>query len=122
MAKHVTAYASAARTATPTAVTVPTGRYTKAVIVADVTAVTATPSVVMTVDGKDNTSGKWYNIITSTAMTDSGAPYTRTLRVGPGLTASANLTVLDILPDVIRVTMTHGDADSITYSVGVNLY
>jgi hypothetical protein len=76
---------------------------------------------VCTVDGYDPVSGKYYNLITSAALTDSGAPYTRVLRVGQGLTASANLTVLDVLPSTIRVTMTHGDADSITYSVAATL-
>jgi hypothetical protein len=121
MAKHTTVYASAARTATPTAATVPVGRYNWLHLVIDVTAVTATPSVVCTVDGLDPVSGKYYNLITSAALTDSGAPYTRVLKVGPGLTASANLIVNDVLPSTIRVTMTHGDSDSITYSVAATL-
>lgn len=121
MAKHVSVYASAARTATPGAVTVPVGRYKSLHLVIDVTAVTATPSVVCTVDGYDPISGKYYNIITSAALTDSGSPYTRVLRVGQGLTAAANLVVLDVLPSIIRVTMTHGDTDSITYSVAATL-
>jgi hypothetical protein len=86
-----------------------------------VTAVTATPSVVITVDALDPVSGKYYNLITSAALTDSGSPYTRVLKVGPGLTASANLIVNDVLPSTIRVTMTHGDTDSITYSVAATL-
>lgn len=121
MAKHVSVYASAARTATPAAVTVPTGRYKALHLVIDVTAITATPSVVCTVDGYDPISGKYYNIITSAALTEAGVPYTRVLRVGQGLTAAANLVVLDVLPSIIRVTMTHGDADSITYSVAASL-
>ncbi len=119
MAKHVTAYASAARTATPTAVTVSTGRYTRAAIVIDATAITATPSVVMTVHGLDPTSGSYYLIATSAAITAISNTY---LRIGPGLTSTANLSFGDIVPDTLRITMTHGDADSITYSVGVNLY
>ena len=122
MGKHQTVYASAARTATPTAVTLQSGRYNYLHLVIDVTAVTATPSVVCTIDGLDPISGKYYNLLTSTAMTDAGSPYTRVLKLGPGLTAAANLTALEVLPDTIRVTMTHGDADSITYSVGANLY
>lgn len=121
MAKHVSVYASAARTATPTAVTVPTGRFNALHLVIDVTAVTATPSVVCTIDGYDPISGKYYNLLTSAALTDAGAPYTRVLKIGRGLPVTANLSANDVLPSVVRVTMTHGDADSITYSVAATL-
>lgn len=119
--KSTTVYASAARTATPTAVTVPVGRYNWLRLVIDVTAVTATPSVVCTIDGLSPLSGKYHNLLTSAALTDSGAPYTRVLTIGPGLTASANLVANNVLPDTLRVTMTHGDSDSITYSVSAEL-
>lgn len=122
MGKHQTVYASAARTATPTAVTLQSGRYNYLHLVIDVTAIAATPSVVCTVDGQDPVSGKYYNLLTSAALTESGAPYTRVLKIGPGLPVTANLSANDVLPDTIRVTMTHGDADSITYTVAANLY
>ena len=121
MAKHVSLYASAARTATPAAATLPVGRYKSLHLTIDVTAVTATPSVVCTVDALDPVSGKYYNLLTSAALTDAGAPYTRVLKIGRGLTAAANLVVNDVLPSTLRVTMTHGDGDSITYSVGAAL-
>lgn len=121
MAKHVTVYASAARTATPTVVTVPTGRYKALHLVCDVTAVTATPSVVCTIDALDPVSGKYYNLLTGAAMTDSGSPYTRVLKIGRGLPVTANVSANDVLPSTIRITMTHGDADSITYSVAATL-
>lgn len=122
MGKHQTVYASAARTATPTAVTVQVGRYNYLHLACDVTAVTATPSVVVTIDGLDPVSGKYYNLLTSAALTDSGSPYTRMLKIGPGLPVTTNVSANDVLPDTIRITMTHGDSDSITYSVGANLY
>lgn len=121
MAKHVSVYASAARTATPTAVTVPVGRYRSLHLVIDVTAVTATPSVVCTIDAQDPVSGKFYNLLTSAALTESGSPYTRVLKVGPGLPVTANVSANDVLPSTIRVTMTHADTDSITYSVAATL-
>jgi hypothetical protein len=121
MAKHVSVYASVARTATPTAVTVPVGRYKALHLVIDVTAATATPSVVCTVDGLDPVSGKYYNLLTSAALTESGAPYTRVLKIGRGLPVTANVAANDVLPSTVRVTMTHGDADSITYSVAAAL-
>jgi hypothetical protein len=121
MAKSTSVYASAARTATPTAVTVPVGRYKAMHLVIDVTASAATPSVVCTVDALDPVSGKYYNLLTSAALTESGAPYTRVLKIGPGLPVTANVSANDVLPSTIRVTMTHGDADSITYSVAASL-
>lgn len=121
MAKHMSVYASAARTATPTAVTVPVGRHKSVHLVIDVTAAASTPSVVCTVDAYDPVSGKYYNLLTSAALTESGAPYTRVLKIGPGLPVTANLSANDVLPSTLRVTMTHGDADSITYSVAATL-
>lgn len=118
MAKHVSVYASAARTATPTAVTVPTGRYNSLHLIIDCTASAATPSVVCTLDALDSISGKYYNLLTSAAITGSG---TTVLKVGPGLPVSANVSANDVLPSTLRVTMTHADADSITYSVGATL-
>lgn len=118
MAKHVTVYASAARTATPTAVTVPVGRYRALHLIIDVTAIAATPSVVCTIDAYDPVSGKYYNQLTAAAVTATG---TTVLKIGRGLTAAANLTANDVLPSTIRITMTHGDADSITYTVAASL-
>lgn len=113
-----TVYASAARTATPTAVSVYTRGRQRLHLVIDVTAVTATPSVVPTIDGYDSLSGKWYNILTGVAITATG---TTVLKVGPGLAAVANGCAQDMLPGLIRVVLTHGDADSITSSVAVHL-
>lgn len=112
-----TAYPSAARTATPTAVEIKDDFSTGVQIIIDVTAVTATPSVVPTIDGLDPASDKWYNILTGAAITATG---TTVLRVHPDIPAAAQLTAQDFLPAKYRIVMTHADADSITYSVGVN--
>jgi hypothetical protein len=117
MSQHVI-YASAARTATPTAVTLQTHRAKALRLVIDATAVTATPSVVCTIDAVDSLSGKAVNLLTSAAIATVS---TVVLNVGPALTAAANLVANAFLGDSIRVTMTHGDADSITYSVAAHL-
>lgn len=119
MAKHQTVYASAARTATPTAVTVSAGRYRYLDVTLDMTALAATPSLVVTIDALDPASGKYYNLLTGAAVTTVS---TVTYRVGPGLTVAANLVANYVVPDTIRITVTHGDADSATYTVGANLY
>jgi hypothetical protein len=113
-----TIYASASRTSTPTAVTINRRRAKAVDVVIDATAITATPSVVCTVDGYDSTSNTWFNLITSAAVTNTSS---RVLEVGPGLTAATNLVVNKYLPDTLRVVMTHGDADAITYTVAAHL-
>lgn len=113
-----TIYASAARTATPTAVSFQASRVRALRVVIDCTAVTSTPSVVCTVDAIDSLSGKAVNLLTSAAITATG---TTVLNIGPGVTAGANVAANAFLGDIIRITMTHGDADSITYTVAAHL-
>jgi hypothetical protein len=113
-----TVYASAARTATPTAVEVPTQGRQRLHLVIVATAAAATPSVVPTIDAYDAASATWYNLLTGNAITATG---TTTLKIGPGFPGSANAVSADMLPGLIRITMTHADADSLTYSVGLHL-
>lgn len=87
-------------------------------LVIDATAAAATPSVVFTIQGKDRTSGKYYTLLASAAVTGVS---TTVLRIYPDLTAAANLVVNDVLPECWRVIAVAGDADSLTYSVGVSL-
>ena len=88
------------------------------VLIIDATAVTATPALTVTVSGVDRVSGKLFTILASAVIATA---VTTVLKIGPGLTAAANLAVNDRLPPVFRVTCSHGDADSITYSVGAML-
>ena len=113
-----TVYASAARTATPTAVTINTRRAKALVVVFDVTAVTSTPSTIVTIDGFDSLSNSYFTILASAAIATA---VKTVLRVGVGLTAATNLTVADYLPDQVRVTATHGNANSMTYSISAHL-
>jgi len=114
----VTLFASQARTATENGADQTGSNALGLHLVIDVTSVTLTPSVVFTIQGKDAASGKYYTILASAAITGTG---TTVLRVYPGLAAAANTVANDVLPDTWRVIATHGDADSITYSVGASL-
>ena len=116
--RELTVFASVARTATENSADLdnPYGR--GAVLVIDVTAATATPSVVFTVKGKSALGSDYYTILASAAITATGQTV---LRIYPGLTAAANVTASDVLPATWRVEAVHGDADSITYSVSANL-
>jgi len=118
LAQHVGVFRSAARTATHSSPDISNYSGTGMVAVIDATAITATPSVVFTIEGKDPTSGKYYTILASAAIVATG---TTVLRVHPDLTAATNTVAKDMVPAVWRITATHGDADSITYSVGVSL-
>lgn len=112
MKEHQQIFASEARTATTTA-TIPVASC-EGLFFINVTAVTATPSVVFTIAGLDPISSTAYTILASAAITGTGLTV---LRVSPQLTAAANTIAKDLLPSAILVTATHADADSITYSM-----
>ena len=113
-----TALASAARTATANSADLVNYNGKGLHVVIDVTAITATPSVVFTIQGKDALSGQYYTVLASAAITATG---TTILRVHPGLTAAANTVANDLIPRTWRVNAVHADGDSITYSVGYSL-
>src|SRR5687767_4994745 len=117
LGRSITLFPSAARTPTVNAEdhSDVIGDYLHLII--DCTAVDATPQVAYPIQGKDPASGKYYTILASAAITGTG---TTILKVGPSLTAAANLVANDIVPSIWRVIATHGDADSITYSCGAN--
>lgn len=107
--------ASAARTAAPDTQEFEVfGTIRGLVVVIDATAVTATPALTVTIAGVDRRSGKLFTLLASAAIATVS---TVTLRVGAGLTAAADLVANDLVPPVFRVTCTHGDSDSITYSI-----
>ena len=75
-------------------------------IVIDVTAITGTtPTLTVSVEGKDPVSGKYYTILTSAAISTVS---TTVLRIFPSATASANTIANDIIPRTFRVTSTLG--------------
>ena len=113
-----TIYASAARTATPTAVVVNTNRVKGVQVVIDVTVDPAAASVVFTLETVDSLSGKFVPILTSAAIAAVG---TTVLTIGQGVTAVANVSSGQVVPENLRIKATHADADSITYSVSAHL-
>jgi hypothetical protein len=109
-----TLLASAARTATVSTADQTNHNGQGLIVVLDVT-VPGTGSVTLSIEGKDPTSGKYYTILAGVAVTTA---VTVVYRVWPGLTAVANATANDRLPKTYRVTVTHNNANSISYSVG----
>ncbi len=114
-----TVFASAARTSTPTAVILDTDSATHICLVIDVSAESDTPSVVFDIDFYDSIGDTYTTLLASAAVATVSVVI---LKVGPGLTAVTNLVAEALLPGQLRVTATHGDADSITYTVAAYLY
>lgn len=112
--------ASAARTATPT---IPNLEFanrdlTDIQIIIDVTVDPASAIITPQVQGQDPTSGKWFDLIASVAAIS--AVGTTVLSFGENTPFLANLSNTGFIPENIRLVLTHTDADSITYSVGIN--
>ena len=86
-------------------------------LVIDITAYTA-GSLTVTVQGVCPVSSKKYTLIASAAL---AAAATTVLRLGPALTAAANLTVNYACPPKMNVNIAVGDATAITYSISAVL-
>lgn len=90
-------------------------------IVIDVTGIADTPSIVPKIQGKDPVSGKYYDVLVGTAITDVTGTGTYVFKVGPGLEPSPGAAAGDYLPDIWRLRIEHADTDSITYSAAAVL-
>lgn len=113
---EATLLASAERTATTSSADQTNYNGRGCVVVFDFTVETdAGVSIVVTVEGKDALSGKYYTLLTSAALVAVG---TTVLTVFPGAVAVANLVANALLPRVWRVTCTPADTKRATYSVG----
>ncbi len=113
----VALYASAARTATPTAVTRRVDRFKGCVLTVDTTAAGTSPSTTVKIEGVMS-SGNVYTILASAAITGTGVT---TLTVYPGAAATNNVSANAVLPQTIKVTATHGNSTSHTYSMDLVL-
>lgn len=110
-----TLLASAARTATTSSAD-QTNYNAKGVrVFINVTVDAAAASVVPTITVKDPVSGVYTAILTGAAITATGHTV---LTVYPGATVAAGVTLSTALGKTWRVTMTHADTDSMTYSIG----
>lgn len=92
----------------------------RAVVVVDFTVAT-TASVVVTIQGKDTASGKYYTLLTSAALTSAA---TTVLVVSPGSTAAANVDVLYPLPSIWRVSVVvsnNGGTAALTGTIGASV-
>lgn len=119
MKQSLTLLKSEARIATPIAKTLNGVEFKNMHLIIDVTAAAATPSVQVAIEGLDPLSGKFYELLAAiVAITATG---TTVLRVGEDMEPVAGLAAKDMIPENFRITFTHADADSITYSASLNL-
>lgn len=109
---------AAARTATVATPDQRNAEHRGVLVHINTTAVTSTPSVVFTVQGKDPLTGDYYDLLVSVAVVAVGDTY---LRVYPGATAANNTIANLALPSTWRVNCVHGNANSITYEVTADL-
>lgn len=88
-------------------------------LVIDITAITGTtPTLTVTIEGKDPTSGKFYTILASAALNATG---TTVLKVYPGLTAAANTVANDVIPRDFRVkAVVGGTTPAVTATISAN--
>ena len=85
-------------------------------IILDITAISGS-NIVLKVQGKDATSGKYYDMLISQSKNSVG---TTVFKIYPGYPPANNLTASDGLPFTWRLVITPNNANNITYSVGVN--
>lgn len=86
-------------------------------IIVNVSAFTS-GSITPKIEAYDPASGTYYAILTGSAINAAGQVV---LKVGPSITAAANVAVSDFLPTQWRVVLTAAGGTSLTCSVGANL-
>ena len=110
---------SAARTASPGASGVVYEQngddYVGVSLLIDASAVTSTPSLTVSIEAYDEASGTWFQLLAGAAIATISKAI---LQVGPDVPTAANVSRQMRLPRRWRVVATHGNANSITYSIG----
>ena len=109
--------ASAARTAIPTTYPVYSRGASGLVVTISCTAAGVTPSVVFNISGYNPGSDSYPTLLSSSAVT--GISVTR-LTISPVVATVANASLTMQIPDTVKVTATHGNSVSITYSVSLD--
>lgn len=79
---------------------------------------TGSPSVTVTIQGKDTQTGAYYTILQSAAITTDTETV---LKVFPGFSTAANSVANDILTNTWRITYSFSGTGSIDLEVGANL-
>jgi hypothetical protein len=121
-----TVSASTARTATWNSGDLNNNEHRGIMVVVRVTTGSATPSVVPSIQGKDPVSGAYFQLHADIAAITATTATTFVYVLYPGVEeteGTGGVTQMEsgVLPKTFRILFTHGDADSITYSVSACL-
>lgn len=84
-------------------------------LILDVTAIVTTPSIVIDLIATDP-FGNEYTLLTSAAITTVS---TNVIKIGKDTVDAANVSAQTFIPKDVIVRVTHANANSITYSVGI---
>lgn len=109
------ALASVARTATTQVFFTP-GDHDALEVLINLTAFAVAASLTPSIEAYDPASDTWETLLTGVAIVANGA---QSIRVGGFYTAAANVAAQRALAPQMRITLTHGNANSHTYSVGL---
>jgi hypothetical protein len=119
MALSNTWLASASRTTAQTSSDIDTQAFRHLTVTLDVTDVSASPSITLSIEGKDVASGKYRTLLAGAAVATA---VTNVYRVTQGVVAAAaNTSAVDVLPQFIRFKVAVADAHAAVYSVGYDL-
>ena len=119
MASSSTWLPSASRTTLQTSPDLPTLGFRNLTVTLDVTDVAASPTLTLTIKGKDVASGKYRTLLAGAAVTTA---VTNVYRVTQNVVAAAaNASAIDVLPEFIQISIAVGGAQAGTYSVGYDL-
>lgn len=80
----------------------------------DVTVVPGVDTVQLVCEAKDRASGKYVQLLACAARATTG---TDMLTIYPGITAAANVSASDVLPDTYRFRVVHSAGTNFTYSL-----
>ena len=80
-----------------------------------VTTAIGTGSITLNIQAKDSASGTYTTLLAGAAVITN---VTNVYTVYPGLTAVANVTASDVLPEIFRLVVTANNANAATYTVG----
>lgn len=78
------------------------------------TTAASTSSTVFSIEVKDNLNSQWHALVSSAAVTATGRA---SLETGPGVAIIANVSTGRHVGSGVRVTATHGNANSHTYNI-----
>lgn len=115
---NYTVFASAARTTTPDTEEFEIGPGWQSLTLVVNTTAASSPSTVFKVEAIDRATGQAFGSCPTAAITGTGVV---TLRISPHLTAAGTTIYKDVVHPIVRVTATHGNGNSHTYTVGMLL-